>query len=264
MLKLENITKVFNRGSVNEQVIFENFSLDINDGDFITILGSNGAGKSTLLNIISGKIIVNSGKILLDNLDITNDSEYKRCKIISRIFQDPSMGTNPSMTIYENLSMAKNKGKRFGLSFMVDEKDEYYFKELLKVLDLGLEDKLYTRVSQLSGGQRQALALIMAAVGEPSILLLDEHTAALDPKTSQIVMDITDDIVMEKGLTTLMITHNIDQALEYGNRLIMLHDGRIVMDISGSMKKSITKKEVLSLFKKISECKYHLSPLLLK
>lgn len=253
MLRLENISKIFNRGSVNEQKVFENFSIDINDNDFITIIGSNGAGKSTLLNIISGKIKVDSGRIILNGSDITEEREYEKCKIISRIFQDPSMGTNPSMTIYENLSMAKNKGKKFGLGFLVDKEDEEYFKEILKVLHLGLEDKLHTPVSQLSGGQRQSLALIMAVLGEPKLLLLDEHTAALDPKTSEIVMDTTERIVKEKGLTTLMITHNIDHAIKYGNRLIMLHRGNIVIDISGDMKSSITKKELLSLFKDISD-----------
>lgn len=253
MLRLENISKIFNRGSVNEQKVFENFSIDINDNDFITLIGSNGAGKSTLLNIISGKIKVDSGRIVLNGSDITEEREYEKCKIISRIFQDPSMGTNPSMTIYENLSMAKNKGKKFGLGFLVDKDDEEYFKEILKVLHLGLEDKLHTPVSQLSGGQRQSLALIMAVLGEPKLLLLDEHTAALDPKTSEIVMDTTERIVKEKGLTTLMITHNIDHAIKYGNRLIMLHRGNIVIDISGDMKSSITKKELLSLFKDISD-----------
>ncbi|NMB27741.1 MAG: ATP-binding cassette domain-containing protein, partial [Tissierellia bacterium] len=172
---------------------------------------------------------------------------------ISRIFQDPSLGTNPSMTIYENLSMAKNKGNKFGLSFLIDKKDEEYFKELLKVLHLGLEDKLHTPVSQLSGGQRQSLALIMAVLGEPELLLLDEHTAALDPKTSEIVMEITDKIVKEKGLTTIMVTHNVDHALRYGNRLIMLHRGNKLIDISGETKNSLTKEELLGLFKDISD-----------
>lgn len=253
MLRLENISKTFNRGSINEQSVFENFSIDIKDNDFITIIGSNGAGKSTLLNIISGKIKVDSGRIVLNGYDITEEREYEKCKIISRIFQDPSMGTNPSMTIYENLSMAKNKGKKFGLGFLVDKGDEENFKEILKVLHLGLEDKLHTPVSQLSGGQRQSLALIMAVLGDPKLLLLDEHTAALDPKTSEIVMDTTERIIKEKGLTTLMITHNIDQAIKYGNRLIMLHRGNIVIDISGNMKSSMTKKELLSLFKDISD-----------
>jgi putative ABC transport system ATP-binding protein len=253
MLKFENISKTFNKGSANEQMVFNNFSMDIGKDDFICVLGSNGAGKSTLLNIISGKTRVDEGKMILNGIDVTMDTEYEKCKRISRIFQDPSLGTNPSMTIYENLSMAKNKGKRFGLSFLINKKDEEYFKKILGVLCLGLEDKLNTPVSQLSGGQRQSLALIMAVIGEPELLLLDEHTAALDPKTSEIVMDITEKIVKEKGLTTIMVTHNIDHALKYGNRLIMLHRGNKLIDISGDAKNSLTKKELLGLFKDISD-----------
>ena len=198
-------------------------------------------------------MLFRSGRMILNGIDVTMDTEYEKCKRISRIFQDPSLGTNPSMTIYENLSMAKNKGKRFGLSFLINKKDEEYFKKILGVLCLGLEDKLNTPVSQLSGGQRQSLALIMAVIGEPELLLLDEHTAALDPKTSEIVMDITEKIVKEKGLTTIMVTHNIDHALKYGNRLIMLHRGNKLIDISGDAKNSLTKKELLGLFKDISD-----------
>lgn len=253
MLKLENISKTFNKGSVNEQKVFHDFSMDIAKDDFICVLGSNGAGKSTFLNIISGKTEVDNGRIILNQRDVTDETEYEKCKRISRIFQDPSLGTNPSMTIYENLSMAKNKGQRFGLTFLIDKKDEEYFKGLLEVLHLGLEDKLHTPVSQLSGGQRQSLALMMAVLGEPELLLLDEHTAALDPKTSEIVMDITDKIVKEKGLTTIMVTHNIDHALIYGNRLIMLHRGNKLIDISGEVKNSLTKEELLHLFKDISD-----------
>ena len=172
MLKLENVSKTFNKGSINEQKVFDNFSIDIGNDDFICVLGGNGAGKSTLLNIISGKIEIDKGKLILNGIDVTENTEYEKCRRISRIFQDPSLGTNPSMTIYENLSMAKNKGNKFGLSFLIDKKDEEYFKELLEVLCLGLEDKLHTPVSQLSGGQRQSLALIMAVLGEPELLLL--------------------------------------------------------------------------------------------
>lgn len=253
MLKLNNISKTFNKGSINEQKLFNNFSLNIEDGDFISIIGSNGAGKSTLLNLISGSIEVDEGSIVLNGIDITNEGEHERCRRISRIFQDPSMGTNPSMTIYENLSMAKNKGKRFGLSFLIDKEDEEYFKESLKVLGLNLEDKLNTPISQLSGGQRQSLALIMAVMGNPEILLLDEHTAALDPKTSEIIMDITSRIVEERNITTIMVTHNIEHAIKYGNRLIMLHMGRKTVDIEGDTKSSLTKEELLSLFKNVSD-----------
>lgn len=253
MLKLNQVSKTFNKDSINEQKVFNNFSMDIEKDDFICVLGSNGAGKSTLLNIISGKVKVDDGDIILNNVDVTEDTEYEKCKRISRIFQDPSLGTNPSMTIYENLSMAKNKGSRFGLSFLVDRKDEGYFKELLKTLHLGLEDKLHTPVSQLSGGQRQSLALIMAVIGKPDLLLLDEHTAALDPKTSEIVMNITDNIVKEKGLTTIMVTHNVDQAIRYGNRLIMLHRGNKIIDVSGEKKNSLTKERLLELFKDMDD-----------
>ncbi|HHV39540.1 MAG TPA: ATP-binding cassette domain-containing protein [Tepidimicrobium sp.] len=253
MLKLSGVSKTFNKGSINEQVVFNNFSMDIDEKDFICVLGSNGAGKSTLLNIISGKVRADGGNIILKDRDVTHDTEHEKCKNISRIFQDPSLGTNPSMTIYENLSMAKNKGKRFGLSFLIDRKDEEYFKELLSTLHLGLEDKLYTPVSQLSGGQRQSLALIMAVIGEPDLLLLDEHTAALDPKTSEIVMGITRDIVEEKGLTTIMVTHNVDHAIRYGNRLVMLHRGNKIVDISGEKKNTLTKEKLLTLFKDMDD-----------
>lgn len=253
MLRLNQVSKTFNKDSINEQKVFNNFSMDIEKDDFICVLGSNGAGKSTLLNIISGKVKVDDGDIILNNVDVTEDTEYEKCKRISRIFQDPSLGTNPSMTIYENLSMAKNKGSRFGLSFLIDRKDEGYFKELLKTLHLGLEDKLHTPVSQLSGGQRQSLALIMAVIGKPDLLLLDEHTAALDPKTSEIVMNITDNIVKEKGLTTIMVTHNVDQAIRYGNRLIMLHRGNKIIDVSGEKKNSLTKERLLELFKDMDD-----------
>ncbi len=253
MLRLNQVSKTFNKDSINEQKVFNNFSMDIEKDDFICVLGSNGAGKSTLLNIISGKVKVDDGDIILNNVDVTEDTEYEKCKRISRIFQDPSLGTNPSMTIYENLSMAKNKGSRFGLSFLIDRKDEGYFKELLKTLHLGLEDKLHTPVSQLSGGQRQSLALIMAVIGKPDLLLLDEHTAALDPKTSEIVMNITDNIVKEKGLTTIMVTHNVDQAIRYGNRLIMLHRGNKIIDVFGEKKNSLTKERLLELFKDMDD-----------
>src|SRR5690554_1079484 len=253
MLRLNNISKTFNKGNINEQELFKNFSLNIEKGDFISVIGSNGAGKSTLLNLISGKTEVDKGEIILNGVDVTEKDEYEKCKNISRIFQDPSMGTNPSMTIYENLSMAKNKGKKFGLTFLMDKDDEEFFKDSLGILGLNLEDKLHTPVSQLSGGQRQSLALIMATIGNPDLLLLDEHTAALDPKTSQIVMDITEKVVKEKGLTTIMVTHNIEHAIKYGNRLIMLHLGEKILDIDGNMKKSLTKEELLSLFKDIND-----------
>lgn len=253
MLELSNISKTFNIDDINEEKIFDGVSLRVNKGDFICIIGSNGAGKSTLLNLISGKLGVDKGKIILDKSNITDEPESLRCRKISRIFQNPSLGTIPSMTIRENLSMALNKGKKFDFSFLVNKKNENFFKEALKILDLGLEDKLGVAVSKLSGGQRQSLALIMSTLTDPSLLLLDEHTAALDPKTSEIVIDITDRIVKEKKLTTLMVTHNIDQAIKYGNRLIMMHRGQIVMDVSGEEKNSLTKEKLLSLFKDVND-----------
>ncbi|WIV12362.1 ATP-binding cassette domain-containing protein [Proteiniborus sp. MB09-C3] len=253
MLELTNICKTFNPGDINEERIFDRVSLQVNKGDFICIIGSNGAGKSTLLNLISGKLGIDKGIIALDDSNITNEPESQRCKKVSRIFQDPSLGTIPSMTIRENLSMALNKGKKFDFSFLVSKKNESYFKDTLKTLDLGLENKLEMAVSKLSGGQRQSLALIMSTLTDPSLLLLDEHTAALDPKTSEIVMDITDKIIKEKSLTALMVTHNIDHAIKYGNRLIMMHRGQIVMDVCGEEKNHLTKEKLLSLFKNVSD-----------
>lgn len=253
MLTLNSISKTFNLGDINEENIFDRVSLEVNDNDFICIIGSNGAGKSTLLNVISGKLGIDRGNIILDNEDITNQVESQRCKKISRIFQDPSLGTVPSMTIKENLSLALNKGEKFNFSFLINRKNESLFKESLKILDLGLEDKLEVDVSKLSGGQRQSLALIMSTLTDPSLLLLDEHTAALDPKTSEIVMAITDKIIKEKNLTTLMVTHNIDHAIKYGNRLIMMHRGQIILDVSGEEKRSLTKEKLLSLFKDVSD-----------
>ncbi|MGF7060171.1 ABC transporter ATP-binding protein [Brassicibacter mesophilus] len=253
MLEVRNISKTFNPSSINENNVFKNFSLKINKNDFICVIGSNGAGKSTLLNVISGKIKVDRGNIRLSERDITNDTEDVRCKVISRIFQDPSLGTVPSMTIFENLSMAMNKGKKFNLSFLSDKKNEELFKDLLKILDLNLENKLYTRVADLSGGQRQSLSLIMSTLNSPELLLLDEHTAALDPKTSEIIMEITDRLVREKNLTTLMVTHNMNHALKYGNRLIMMHRGDIIIDVCGDEKKNLTKEKLLSLFKEVSD-----------
>jgi len=253
MLEVKNISKTFNQDSINENKVFENFSLKINKDDFICVIGSNGAGKSTLLNVVSGKIKIDRGSISLNQKDITNESEDVRCKVISRIFQDPSLGTVPTMTIFENLSMAMNKGKKFNLSLLSDKKNEQFFKDLLKILDLNLENKLYTKVSDLSGGQRQSLSLIMSTLNNPELLLLDEHTAALDPKTSEIIMEITDKLVKEKKLTTLMVTHNMNHALKYGNRLIMMHRGNIIIDVSGDEKKSLTKEKLLSLFKEVSD-----------
>ncbi len=253
MLRLDNISKTFNENTVNEMKLFKEFNLKVEEGEFVCVIGSNGAGKSTLLNLITGNIYLDKGKIYLDKEDITNKKEHERCKDISRIFQNPSMGTVPSMTIFENLSMAKNKGEKMGLSFLANKKDRKLFEERLEKLNLGLENKLDTAVSQLSGGQRQSLALIMSTFTNPKLLLLDEHTAALDPKTSEIIMEITARIVEERNLTALMVTHNIDHALKYGNRIIMLHRGNIVIDLEGNMKKDLNKEQLLGIFKDISD-----------
>lgn len=253
MLRLNNISKAFNKGNVNEYNLFNKLSLEIEDGDFICVLGSNGAGKSSLLNIISGKMGVDGGEILLNDRDIKDEDEYSKCKIISRIFQDPSLGTNPGMTVFENLSMAENKGKKYNLGFLLKDSNRDYFKEELLKLNMGLEDKLDTKVSELSGGQRQGVAMIMAVMGEPDLLLLDEHTAALDPKSSERVMEITDEIVRDRKLTTMMVTHNIDHALSYGNRLIMVHRGRVIFDLDRDEKAKLSQDKLLSMFQDLSD-----------
>jgi len=250
MLKIQALHKVFNENTINENKVFSDFSLTVNKGDFISIIGSNGAGKSTLLNIIAGTIECDEGQILLDGKDVTRDSEYKRAKEIGRVFQNPSLGIAPNMTILENLALADNKGKSYGLSFGVNKKRINYYKELLKEVDLGLEDKLYNKVTLLSGGQRQALTLLMAMMSKPKLLLLDEHTAALDPKTSIKIMDITEKIVKDTGITTLMITHNLNHAIKSGNRLLMMHGGKVLFDVRGKEKKELTTKKLMELFEK--------------
>ncbi|WP_425449640.1 ABC transporter ATP-binding protein [Dethiothermospora halolimnae] len=251
MLQIRNLNKTFNKGTINEKVVFNSFSLDVKEEDFITIIGSNGSGKSTLLNIISGLLKEDDGYLRLNNKNMAKMPEYKRTKSISRVFQDPSMGTSPSMTILENLSMAYNKGKKFGLSMGVNKKNIKYFKEILSQLSLGLEDQLNTKVGLLSGGQRQALSLIMATMSQPDLLLLDEHTAALDPKTSKTILDLTKNIVKKKKITTLMITHNLNQAIEVGNRLLMFHQGKVIVDIAGEEKKSLTIDKLMDYFQQI-------------
>lgn len=248
MLQIQNLCKVFNKNTVNENVVFDGFNLEVNDGDFITIIGSNGAGKSTLFNLISGTTPLDSGRVMLGDKEISKLPEYKCTKYIGRVFQDPTKGTAPSMNILENMSMAYNKGKRFGIGFAINKKLIPFFKEVLSKVELGLEDKLYTKVGLLSGGQRQALAIIMTVMGNPEVLLLDEHTAALDPKTSDKIIKLTEEIVKEKGMTTLMVTHNLNHAINLGNRLIMLHHGKIVLDIQGEEKKNLTIEKLLKLF----------------
>lgn len=250
MLQIQNLSKVFHRSTVNENVVFDNLSVDINDGDFVTIIGSNGAGKSTLLNLISGSIEPDSGSIVLDGCDISRLPEYKRMSLMGRVFQNPSVGTSPSMTILENLSLAYNKGNPYNLTHGVSKKNTAYFEELLSSLSLGLENRLNTKVGLLSGGQRQALSLLMATMSGPKLLLLDEHTAALDPKTSETITALTGRIVSQKNITTLMVTHNLNQAIKLGNRLIMLHHGHVIFDIKSEEKKSLTIEKLLSFFDK--------------
>lgn len=255
MLKLENITKIYNPGEITEMLLFRDFNLSVNDGEFVSIVGSNGSGKTSLLNIICGSIPVTAGRVLIDDKDITKVKEHKRYCNIGRVYQNPAVGTCPSMTILENLSIADNKGKRFGLTPGVNKTKVDFYRDQLEILGLGLEDKLDVRVGSLSGGQRQALSLIMTTMQPLDFLILDEHTAALDPKTAEIIMELTDKIVREKELTALMVTHNLRYAVEYGNRIIMMDRGHIVMDQSGEDKENMDVDNVLALFNEISiEC----------
>ncbi len=255
MLKLENICKKFNAGTVDEKILFDNFNITINDGEFIAVVGSNGSGKTTLLNIISGDVFPDSGKVVFSGEDITAMKNYKRASVIARVFQNPAMGTCPSMTIFENMSIADNKGKSFNLTRGLNTRRKDYYKSLLEELGMGLENRLDTLAGALSGGQRQALTLIMATMSSPKLLLLDEHTAALDPKSSDIVMTLTDKIVKSKKITTLMITHNLKYAVNYGSRAIMMHEGNSVLDISGEEKQKQSIDDYLEIFNKISiEC----------
>ena len=248
MLELINISKTFNPGTVNAKTALNNLNLTLNDGDFVTVIGGNGAGKSTMLNAVAGTIQVDTGSILLDGKDITRLPEYKRAAYLGRVFQDPMMGTAATMQIEENLAMADRRGKRRTLRRGITAADRERYIEQLKVLDLGLEERMTTKVGLLSGGQRQALTLLMATLQKPQLLLLDEHTAALDPKTAAKVLDATQRIVEASDLTTLMITHNMRDAIAYGNRLIMMYDGHIVVDVSGEQKKNLTVEQLLNLF----------------
>ena len=250
MLKIQNISKTFNPGTVNEKKALSNLRLHLNPGDFVTILGSNGAGKSTLFNAIAGSFTVDSGTIRLDGQNITNQPDYKRSKYIGRLFQDPLRGTAPNMTIEENLALAYMRASSSTSPFsMISKKDREGFRDRLAMLDLGLEDRMTHPVGLLSGGQRQALTLLMATLVTPKLLLLDEHTAALDPATAEKVLKLTRQIVADNHITCLMITHNIPSALELGNRTIMMNDGRIVLELEGETRKQLTTAELLALFK---------------
>ncbi len=252
MLKITNLHKTFNAGTVNAKKALNGLTLTINDGDFVTVIGGNGAGKSTMLNAISGVFLPDEGSIEIDGVDVTRVPEYKRAKYLGRVFQDPMKGTAPDMEIAENLSIAARRGTRRRLVWGLPKKERESYKAVLAKLELGLEDRLSSKVGLLSGGQRQAVTLLMATLKKPKLLLLDEHTAALDPKTAAKVLEITEKIVKENNLTTLMITHNMRDAIRYGNRLIMMHEGRVIVDVSGEEKKNLTVEYLLELFTKAS------------
>jgi len=252
MLKLIDVCKTFNPGTVNEKIALEGLNLHLKPGEFVTVIGGNGAGKSTLMNSVAGVYGVDSGKILIDGVDVTHMPEYKRAKFIGRVFQDPMMGTAATMQIEENMALAARRGKFRGLGMGISNKEREQYRERLKILGLGLEDRMTAKVGLLSGGQRQALTLLMAALQQPKLLLLDEHTAALDPKTAAKVLDVTTQIVEKDNLTTLMITHNMRDAITYGDRLIMMYNGHIVVDISGEDKKKLTVEQLLNLFSQAS------------
>ena len=252
MLEIRNISKTFNPGTINEKKALLDLSLTLKDGDFVTVIGGNGAGKSTLLNAVAGVWPVDCGSILLDGEDITALPEHKRAKYIGRVFQDPMMGTAPNMQMEENLALALRRGQKRGLRWGVTKAERQVYREKLKTLGLGLEDRMTVKVGLLSGGQRQALTLLMASLRKPKLLLLDEHTAALDPATAAKVLELSDQIVAENGLTALMITHNMTDAIKHGNRLIMMDQGRIILDIEGENKKHLTKKDLMDKFAQVA------------
>ena len=255
MLELNHIHKYYNAGTVNEMCLFDDFSLSIEDGQFVSVVGSNGSGKTSLLNIICGSIPLDAGSIRIGGKDITHMPEFKRQRRIGRVYQNPAMGTCPSMTILENMSLADNKGKPFNLRPGTNRKQVDFYREQLSRLGLGLEDKMDVKVGVLSGGQRQAMALLMSTMTPIQFLILDEHTAALDPKTAEIIMELTDQVVREKHLTTIMVTHNLRYAAEYGSRLVMMHQGKTVMDRTGAEKDAVKVEEILEKFNEISvEC----------
>ncbi len=249
MLELNNIKKTFNKGTPNEFILYDGLSLKAEVGDHIVVVGSNGSGKSTLLNVIAGSVYVDSGSVVLNKIDVTNKKEYIRAQDIGRVFQDPKMGTCSTMTIMENMSLAYNKGNKYGMEAGLLKHKREMFKDMLRQLGISLEEKMETKAGALSGGQRQALALLMATMGNPKLLLLDEHAAALDPKTSAIVLDLTESF-MTKDMTSIMVTHNLADALAHGNRLLMLHKGKVLLDIKGEEKKKMTIEALIHMFSK--------------
>ena len=252
MLEIRNISKTFNKGTINEKKALDGVNLNLNPGDFVTIIGGNGAGKSTTLNAIAGALYVDSGQIIVDGTDITRLPEHKRAAYLGRVFQDPMTGTASTMSIEENMAIAARRGARRGLRWGISKKEREDYKRQLKELNLGLEDRLSSKVGLLSGGQRQAITLLMAAARKPKLLLLDEHTAALDPKTAAKVLEISDKIIAEHGLTAMMVTHNMKDAIAHGNRLIMMHEGKIIYDVSGEEKKRLHVSDLLAKFEEAS------------
>ena len=252
MLKLIDIHKTFNPGTINEKVALNGVDLHLNEGDFVTVIGGNGAGKSTMLNAVAGAWPVDSGKIIIGGTDVTKLSEYKRAAYLGRVFQDPMTGTATTMSIEENMAIAARRGRKRGLSWGITKAERDTYREMLKTLDLGLEDRLTSKVGLLSGGQRQAITLLMASIQKPKLLLLDEHTAALDPKTAAKVLEISDKIISDNHLTAMMVTHNMKDAIVHGNRLIMMHEGKVILNISGEEKKKLTVEDLLHQFEKVS------------
>lgn len=252
MLKITDVYKTFNAGTINEKKALNGINLELKPADFVTVIGGNGAGKSTTLNMIAGVFKADSGSVVLDGIDITNQLEHKRASLLGRVFQDPMRGTAANMEIQENLALAYRRGKKRGLSWGITKDEKTLYVEALKTLDLGLEDRLTSKVGLLSGGQRQALTLLMATLQNPKLLLLDEHTAALDPKTAKKVLDLTEQIVEKNQLTALMVTHNMKDAIHIGNRLIMMHEGRVIYDVEGEEKKNLTVEDLLKKFETVS------------
>ena len=252
MLEIKDLHKTFNIGTINEKVALDGVNLNLNSGDFVTIIGGNGAGKSTTLNAIAGVWPVDQGKVIVDGIDITRLSEHKRAVHLGRVFQDPMIGTASTMSIEENMAIAARRGERRGFRWGISRKEREFYKAQLKELDLGLEERLTTKVGLLSGGQRQAITLLMASLKKPKLLLLDEHTAALDPKTAAKVLEISDKIIQEHNLTAMMVTHNMKDAIAHGNRLIMMHEGKVIYDVAGEEKKKLHVSDLLAKFEEVS------------